>query len=163
MCNPMVDYVKGLKAYMKMGAIVDEMDKTIRNGRVELGEARNKVSEEEKIQASFKLKETEEKFQGIMKEEHDRDDMVLWELLKKKRKYQTPESPMGTRRKLLNSVPKSKHHKPPREARQPLMGYSPVGQSCQQGGLLRGPLGSPSAAISASFFKQVHQSPSSCF
>lgn len=57
----MVDYVKGLKAYMKMGAIVDEMDKTIRNGRVELGEARNKVSEEEKIQASFKLKETEEK------------------------------------------------------------------------------------------------------
>lgn len=69
MCNPMVDYVKGLKADMKMGAcarlltIVDEMDKTITSGRVELEEARKKIkfSEQGKIQALCKLKETEEK------------------------------------------------------------------------------------------------------
>ena len=78
MCNPMVEYVKGLKADLKMGtcarllAIVDEMERSMRSGRTELEEARKriKVAEEGRINALCKLKETEEKVRR-MKEYHE--------------------------------------------------------------------------------------------
>lgn len=69
MCNPMVEYVKGLKADMKLGmcarllAIVDKMDRAMRNGRLELEEAKKRirVAEARKIEALCKLKELEER------------------------------------------------------------------------------------------------------
>ncbi|MFQ6619290.1 hypothetical protein Gotur_000629 [Gossypium turneri] len=69
MCNPMVEYVKGLRADLKIGTCarlldtVDEMERCMRNGRIELEEARKKVrvAEEGRIKALCKLKETEEK------------------------------------------------------------------------------------------------------
>lgn len=68
MCNPMVQYVKGLKAEMTTGscprllAMVEEMGGAMRDGRLELEEARKKVRVEEarKIEALSKLKESEE-------------------------------------------------------------------------------------------------------
>lgn len=68
MCNPMMEYVKGLKADMKFGtysrllAVVEEMVIALKNGRIELEEARMKVraAEEGKIEALCKLKEAEE-------------------------------------------------------------------------------------------------------
>ncbi|XP_031277270.1 uncharacterized protein LOC116135694, partial [Pistacia vera] len=69
MCNPMVEYVKGLKADMKFGtcarllAVVEEMDIAVKKGRIELEEARLRVrvAEEGKIEALCKLKEAEER------------------------------------------------------------------------------------------------------
>ncbi|XWS51516.1 hypothetical protein CRYUN_Cryun12cG0182500 [Craigia yunnanensis] len=128
MCNPMVEYVKGLKADLKMGtcarllAIVDEMERSMRSGRIELEEARKriKVAEEGRINALYKLKETEEKVRR-MKEYHEflaeiqkehiehlvsqkflgmeeaeaYDNKQVWELQRKMRKFRTPGSPMG--------------------------------------------------------------------
>lgn len=69
MCNPMVEYVKGLKADMKFGtcarllAVVEEMEIALKNGRIELEEARLRVrvAEEGKLEALCKLKEAEER------------------------------------------------------------------------------------------------------
>lgn len=69
MCNPMVEYVKGLKADIKLGtcarllSIVAEMDRAMRNGRLELEEAKKRirVAEAGKIEALCKLKEVEER------------------------------------------------------------------------------------------------------
>lgn len=78
MCSPMMEYVKGLKAELKMGtcahllAAVDEMERTMRSGRIELEEARKRarVAEEGRIDALCKLKESEEKVRR-MKEYYD--------------------------------------------------------------------------------------------
>ncbi|KAK0590751.1 hypothetical protein LWI29_031233 [Acer saccharum] len=127
MCNPMVEYVKGLKADMKFGtcmrllATVEEMEMELRNGRLELEEAKKRirVAEEGKVEALSKLNETHERVRRLnelleflsknkieprefcvpykfigMEEGQENDDKLLWELLKK-RKYQAPESPMG--------------------------------------------------------------------
>ncbi|CAK7336841.1 unnamed protein product [Dovyalis caffra] len=70
MCNPMMEYVKGLKDDMKNGtcmrlvAMVDEMEKkNMKDVRVELEDARKKVrlAEEGKIEAVCKLNETIER------------------------------------------------------------------------------------------------------
>ncbi|KAL9422809.1 hypothetical protein AB3S75_034983 [Citrus x aurantiifolia] len=178
MCNPMVEYVKGLKADIKLGtcaqllAIVAEMDRAMRNGRLELEEAKKRirVAEAGKIEALCKLKEVEEriwrmterlqllpgaktgqnevrvrhKLQELM-EDLDKDDKLLWELLQKKREYQTPESPMGPG-DLLNIEPKSKRHKPIIGETRPLLVYSRVARRCPRDDGLLGPQ-TPSRAI----------------
>ncbi|XVE63780.1 hypothetical protein DITRI_Ditri07aG0047400 [Diplodiscus trichospermus] len=78
MYNPMVEYCKGIKADLKIGtcarllAIVDEMERSMRTGGIELEEARKRVrvAEEGRINALCKLKETEEKVRR-MKEYHE--------------------------------------------------------------------------------------------
>lgn len=68
MCNPMVEYAKGLKAEMTSGsclrllATVEEMGGVMRTRRLELEEARKKmrVAEESRLAALSKLKESEE-------------------------------------------------------------------------------------------------------
>ncbi|MFQ6664543.1 hypothetical protein Gotur_031617 [Gossypium turneri] len=78
MCNLMVEYAKGLRADLKIGTCarlldtVDEMEICMRNGRIELEEARKKVrvAEERRIKALCKLKETEEKVRK-MKQYHE--------------------------------------------------------------------------------------------
>ncbi|KDP22530.1 hypothetical protein JCGZ_26361 [Jatropha curcas] len=125
MCNPMVEYVKSLKDDMKNGtcvrllAMVEEMERMISNGRLELEDARKKVrvAEEGKIEAVCKLKTIEErvmrmrghfslpeagftepstphKFLG-MEGKQAKDEKLLWNLLKKKRKHKALASPMG--------------------------------------------------------------------
>ncbi|KAJ6386739.1 hypothetical protein OIU78_016636 [Salix suchowensis] len=118
----------GLKDDMKNGACVrllamaDEMEKVMKDGRIELEDARKKarLAEEGKIEALCKLKETvrrvrklsehltslsepkrglvdssfSEKFSG-MEEDRTKDDKLLWGILKKKRKFKVPESPLG--------------------------------------------------------------------
>lgn len=69
MCIPMVEYVKGLKDDMRNGtcvrllAMVEEMERMIRKGALELEEARKKirVAEEGKTEAICKLKTIEER------------------------------------------------------------------------------------------------------
>ncbi|OMO52341.1 hypothetical protein COLO4_37262 [Corchorus olitorius] len=73
MCNPMVEYVKNLKADLKTGtcanllAVVDEMECSTRNGRIELEEVRKRlrVAEEGRIKALCQLKETEGKLRRM--------------------------------------------------------------------------------------------------
>ncbi|TXG60511.1 hypothetical protein EZV62_015084 [Acer yangbiense] len=73
MCNPMVEYVKGLKADMKFGtcmrllATVEEMEMELRNGRLELEEAKKgiRVAEEGKVEALSKLNETHERVRRL--------------------------------------------------------------------------------------------------
>ncbi|KAK9187890.1 hypothetical protein WN944_019289 [Citrus x changshan-huyou] len=178
MCNPMVEYVKGLKADIKLGtcarllAIVAEMDRAMRNGRLELEEAKKRirVAEAGKIEALCKLKEVEERIWRMterlqllpgaktgqnevrvrpklleLMEDLDKDDKLLWELLQKKREYQTPESPMGPG-DLLNIEPKSKRHKPIIRETRPLLVYSRVARRCPRDDGLLGPQ-TPSRAI----------------
>ncbi|XP_021287059.1 uncharacterized protein LOC110418608 [Herrania umbratica] len=156
MCNPMVDYVKGLKAELKFGtcarllAVVDEMERSMRNGRIELEEARRriKLAEEGRIKALCKLKESEEKMMrldeyleflaGIEKEhiEHlvsqkffgrkeaeENDYKLVWELQRKKRKFETPGSPMGPK-ELLYFESSKKPHQSTRE--RPAFSHRPV-------------------------------------
>ncbi|KAJ9676486.1 hypothetical protein PVL29_021829 [Vitis rotundifolia] len=69
MCNPMVEYVKRLKAEMTLGtfarllAMVEEMEREIRDGRVELEEERMKVRVAEKrmLEALTRLTELEDR------------------------------------------------------------------------------------------------------
>lgn len=69
MCNPMVEYVEGLKVEMASGtcprllAIVEDMGGAMRNGKTELEEARKKVkvAEERKLEALCRLKESDER------------------------------------------------------------------------------------------------------
>ncbi|KAE8663358.1 Glycyl-tRNA synthetase / glycine--tRNA ligase [Hibiscus syriacus] len=75
MCIPMVEYVKGLKADLKVGTcarlldFLDEIERSMRISRVELEEARKmvRVAEEGRIKALCKLKETEEKVRRMKK------------------------------------------------------------------------------------------------
>uniref|UniRef100_A0A5B7BBA1 Myb-like domain-containing protein n=1 Tax=Davidia involucrata TaxID=16924 RepID=A0A5B7BBA1_DAVIN len=143
MCNPMVEYVKGLKTEMTSGtcprllAIVEEMGGAMRDGRLELEEARKKVriAEEKKLEALNRLKESEERgrrmkeYLGLfleakkgsmehsalhkllgMGEDQAKDEKLLWELLKKKRKSQISDSPLGTK-ELTRLGPNNKHFK----------------------------------------------------
>ncbi|GAV60207.1 LOW QUALITY PROTEIN: hypothetical protein CFOL_v3_03738, partial [Cephalotus follicularis] len=65
MCDPMVEYVNGLKDDIKNGscarllALVEEMERTMLNGRLELAEVRKilRVAEEGRIEALCKLEE----------------------------------------------------------------------------------------------------------
>ncbi|KAK2662217.1 hypothetical protein Ddye_000791 [Dipteronia dyeriana] len=141
-CNPMVEYVKGFNADMKFGtcmhlsATVEEMEMELRNGRLELEEAKKRirVAEEVKVEALSKLNDTHErvgrlnelleflsenkieprefsvpyKFLG-MEEGQENDDKLLWEL-SRKRKYKAPESPMGPPQ-LLSLEPNTKQSK----------------------------------------------------
>lgn len=73
MCYPMVEYVKALKAEITIGtcprllAIVEEMGGVIKDGRLELEEARMKVrgAEARKVEALSKLKESEERIRKM--------------------------------------------------------------------------------------------------
>ncbi|XP_075087326.1 uncharacterized protein LOC107806689 isoform X2 [Nicotiana tabacum] len=109
MCSPMVDYVKGLKLEIRSGrchhllSIVEEMGGAMRTGRIELEEVRKKarVAEHNRLDALYKLKKLEEmarKHQFLLEakngskeqfeheKDHAKEDNLLWELLKKKRK-----------------------------------------------------------------------------
>ncbi|XP_060200927.1 uncharacterized protein LOC132629233 [Lycium barbarum] len=116
MCRPMVDYVKGLKLEVTSGRchrllnIVEEMGGAMRTGRTELEEARKKarLAEHNRREALYKLKESEDlarKYQGFLPkakngskeqfeqeklavkdQDHAKEDNLLWDLLKKKRK-----------------------------------------------------------------------------
>ena len=69
MCDPMVEYVKGLRDDMKNGtcvrllSLVKEMERVIYDGRVQLEEAKNKqrAAEETKIEALNRLTETQQR------------------------------------------------------------------------------------------------------
>lgn len=141
MCNPMVEYVKGLKAEMTSGTcprllgIVEDMGGAMRNGKMELEEARKKVkvAEERNHEALSRLKESEERtrrmkeYLGLFLEskrgssEHNvphqvlavekdeaKDDKLLWELRKMKRKYKAPQSPIGPQELLCMGL--NNHH-----------------------------------------------------
>lgn len=128
MCNPMVEYAKGLKAEVTSGSClrllttVEEMGGIMRTRRLELEEARKKmrVAEESRLVALSKLKESEEfvrkmsTLRSFLSESNKaseeypsqqklacledcqgKDEKLLWELLKKKRKYKAPMSPLG--------------------------------------------------------------------
>ncbi|EYU24529.1 hypothetical protein MIMGU_mgv1a0244072mg, partial [Erythranthe guttata] len=152
MCNPMVEYVNGLKVEMKTGTcsslleVVKEMNGAMKVRDFELEEARKqaRLAEQSRIDALSKLKKSEEAAQKLtlslglligdapeseenltekkvhlhvsrplflenpnrgllkstpyplsIKEDQAKDDNLLWELLRKKRKCQVPDSPLG--------------------------------------------------------------------
>ncbi|KAL7152682.1 hypothetical protein ABFS83_04G114900 [Erythranthe nasuta] len=128
MCNPMVEYVNGLKVEMKTGIcsslleVVKEMNGAMKVRDFELKEARKqaRLAEQSRIDALSKLKKSEETAQKLtlslglligdaseseenltenkplsIKEDQAKDDNLLWELLRKKRKCQVPDSPIG--------------------------------------------------------------------
>ncbi|GMI76660.1 hypothetical protein like AT5G61865 [Hibiscus trionum] len=159
MCIPMAEYVKGLKTDLKIGTCarvldtLDKMERSMRNGRIELEEARERVrvAEEGRIKALCKLKETEEKVRK-MKEYHEflaaiqkqhiaqhashkfigmeeaeaKDNNLVWELQRKMRRFRTPGSPMGPK-ELLYFESNNKQHQPTRA--RPSSHHRPVIQS----------------------------------
>uniref|UniRef100_A0A6N2MLU8 Uncharacterized protein n=1 Tax=Salix viminalis TaxID=40686 RepID=A0A6N2MLU8_SALVM len=163
MCNPMLEYAKGLEDDMKNGACVrllamaDEMEKVMKDGRIELEDARKKarLAEEGKIEALCKLKETvrrvrklsehltslsepkrglvdssfSEKFSD-MEEDRTKDDKLLWGILKKKRKFKVPESPLGPEVLLYFGATKDTHK---RKRVRPLFNHRPARRSCTSG------------------------------
>ncbi|KAJ6764315.1 hypothetical protein OIU74_023238 [Salix koriyanagi] len=163
MCNPMLEYAKGLKDDMKNGACVrllamaNEMEKVMTDGRIELEDARKKarLAEEGKIEAICKLKETvrrvrklsehltslsepkrgpvdssfSEKFSD-MEEDRTKDDKLLWGVLKKKRKFKVPESPLGPEVLLYFGATKGTHK---RKQVRPLFNHRPARRSCTSG------------------------------
>ncbi|KAL3655102.1 hypothetical protein CASFOL_000888 [Castilleja foliolosa] len=128
MCNPMVEYVNGLKVELKAGAcsrlldVVKEMDGAMKVREFELDQARNqtRLAEQSRVEALGKLMKSEEmarkmavslglviedspKSEEILaqkkplssKDDQAKDENLLWELLRKKRKCQVPDSPLG--------------------------------------------------------------------
>ncbi|KAK6127832.1 hypothetical protein DH2020_038434 [Rehmannia glutinosa] len=128
MCNPMVEYVNGLKVEVKTGTcshlleVVKEMDGAMKVRKFELDEARKqaRLAEQSRIEALSKLKKSEETARkmtvslGLLiedtkeseenltqnkilstKEDQAKDENLLWELLRKKRKCRVPDSPLG--------------------------------------------------------------------
>ncbi|KAL1562860.1 hypothetical protein AAHA92_05390 [Salvia divinorum] len=122
MCNPMFQYVCGLKAEMKRGACsclletVKEMHEVMQVRRLELEEAKSQTryAEQSRIEALSRLTQSEETAKKLMmslrllsddrtgleqvavkvKEDQAKDDCLMWELLRQKR--QTPsDSPLG--------------------------------------------------------------------
>ncbi|KAJ6748306.1 hypothetical protein OIU79_029422 [Salix purpurea] len=170
MCNPMLEYAKGLKDDMKNGACVrllamaNEMEKVMTDGRIELEDARKKarLAEEGKIEALCKLKETvrrvrklsehltslsepkrglgdssfSEKFSD-MEEDRTKDDKLLWGILKKKRKFKVPESPLGPEVLLYFGATKGTHK---RKQVRPLFNHRPARRSCTSGPSPKTPL-----------------------
>ena len=73
MCQPMMEYVKSVKAEMTTGTCprlvgtLENIRKVTRDGRVELEQARKKVrlAEERKLEALSKLKESEERLKKM--------------------------------------------------------------------------------------------------
>lgn len=131
MCNPMVEYIKGLKAEITTGtcprllAIVEEMGGAIKDGRLELEEARMKArgAEERKVEAVSRLEESEERVRKMqmqigffleakkglkgqytrhkllnMEEDQTKDEKLLWELLQKKKEIPTTRQSIWTNR-----------------------------------------------------------------
>nr|XP_043608106.1 uncharacterized protein LOC122579913 [Erigeron canadensis] len=119
---------------------LEDMRGVARDGRVELEQARKqvKVAEERKLEALSMLKESEERIKKMKQylnlfindkkesathsaenklltppEDQTKEDKLLWELLKKKRIRQQPESPFGPK-ELLPLGTSTKHHKPTR-------------------------------------------------
>ncbi|XP_038993384.1 uncharacterized protein LOC120117125 [Hibiscus syriacus] len=159
MCIPMVEYVKGLKADLKIGTCArlldswDEIERSMRSGRIELEEARKmfRVAEEGRIKALCKLKETEEKVRRMkeyheflvaiqkqhiaqhashkflcMEEAEGNNNNQVWELQWKTRRFRTPGSPMGPK-ELLYSETNNKQHQSTRA--RPSLHHRPVIQS----------------------------------
>ncbi|XVF11384.1 hypothetical protein REPUB_Repub08aG0023400 [Reevesia pubescens] len=162
MCKPMVEYAKGLKADLKIGtcarllAIVDEMERSMRSGRIELEEAKKRVrvAEEGRIKAICKLKEAEEKVRRMneyheflaeiqkghiehlvsrkflgMEEAEANNNKLAWELQRKMRKFRTPGSPMEPK-ELLYFESNKKHHQSTR-ARPSFCHRSVIGSTLQ--------------------------------
>ncbi|OMO94758.1 hypothetical protein CCACVL1_05846 [Corchorus capsularis] len=123
MCNPMVEYVKSLKADLKTGtcanllAVVDEMECSTRNGRIELEDVRKRlrVAEEGRIKALCQLKETEGKlrrmkeYQEFLAEIQQGHMEHLVSRKRKMRSFRSPGSSMGPNDILFNGS-NMKHH-----------------------------------------------------
>ncbi|KAF5186769.1 hypothetical protein FRX31_023647 [Thalictrum thalictroides] len=130
MCNPMMDYVKGVKAEMAAGAlirlvaVIEQMERVVRDGQNELEETRVmvKIEKERKLEALSRLKAAEDKRRAmkefvavlleakkrssepyppqkfsVMEDDLDGDEKLLWDLLKEKNKIQALSSPLGTK------------------------------------------------------------------
>ncbi|KAJ7945607.1 putative JHL07K02.14 protein [Quillaja saponaria] len=148
-CDPMVEYAKGLKADMTNGpcvqlvAMFDEMGRAMNERRVELEEVREKLrlAEERKIEALRMLTESEERMRkikgyleyhsgakkgstalkSVVSASHEKfylddnemkDEKLLWELLRKKRLRQAPDSPLGPEELFFcKPTNNNKHHK----------------------------------------------------
>ncbi|XP_047951459.1 uncharacterized protein LOC125196843 [Salvia hispanica] len=122
MCNPMCQYVRGLKAEMKTGACtysletVKEMHEVMQVRRLELEEAKSQTryAEQSRIEALSMLTQSEETGKKLMmslrllsddrtgleqeavkvREDQAKDDCLMWELLRQK--SQSPsDSPLG--------------------------------------------------------------------
>ncbi|KVH99052.1 hypothetical protein Ccrd_022744 [Cynara cardunculus var. scolymus] len=119
---------------------LEDMREAAKDGRLELEQTRKKVrvAEERKIEALNMLKESEDRIKNMKQhlgfftddkkesaghytrnkllapqEDQTKDDKLLWELLKKKRTCQRPESPFGPD-ELLPVGTSTKHQKPTR-------------------------------------------------
>ncbi|KAL8117501.1 uncharacterized protein LOC141660340 [Apium graveolens] len=165
MCNPMMEYVKGMKAEITSGTlprlltVVEEMVEENKDRRLELEEARMKVkgAEEWKIEALSRLEESEARARkmqlqlGLLlesekrplnserntgqeficfREDQTKDEKLLWELLKKKRKYQPPDSPFAQTGSLCTGT-NNKHQKLTRGRSS--VHCKPITRSCVQG------------------------------
>ncbi|XP_042058751.1 uncharacterized protein LOC121803114 [Salvia splendens] len=122
MCNPMCQYVRGLKAEMKTGACsclletVKEMHEVMQVRRLELEEAKSQTryAEQSRIEALSMLTQSEETSKKLMmslrllsddrteleqeavkvREDQAKDDCLMWDLLRQK--SQSPsDSPLG--------------------------------------------------------------------
>ncbi|GFQ04656.1 hypothetical protein PHJA_002609600 [Phtheirospermum japonicum] len=160
MCNPMVEYVNGLKVEIKAGTcsrlldVVKEMDGAMKVRDFELDKARKQVrlAEQSRIEALSKLMKSEETARkmavslGLViedspkseenlaqrkslssKDDQAKDENLLWELLRNKRKCQVPDSPLGPK-ELLGIGTHNKKLKPTRVI--PTLGHRPVTRSC---------------------------------
>ncbi|KAK9278659.1 hypothetical protein L1049_028232 [Liquidambar formosana] len=176
-------------------ATVEEMAGVMRDVRLELEDARKKVriAENRKIEALSRLAESEERVRrmkenlgflleaknGFMEhtvphkflgteEGQGKDEKPLWQLLKKKRKYQTPDSPLGAEG-LLYSQPNNKHYKSTRA--RPSTTHRPVTRSFSRGLGPQTPcldswlsLGSSPSAVNQQVLSRQHSySLNSCF
>ncbi|PIA30947.1 hypothetical protein AQUCO_05300052v1 [Aquilegia coerulea] len=138
MCNPMMDYVKDVKDEMAAGAlirlvaVIEQMEREVRDGQTELEETRAmvKIEKERKLEALSRLKDAEDKRRAmkefvafhleakkrsgetpqkvsVMEDDLDEDEKLLWDLLKEKNKIQALSSPLGTK-ELLHAEPNNK-------------------------------------------------------
>ncbi|KAL6552354.1 hypothetical protein OROHE_007718 [Orobanche hederae] len=158
MCNPMVEYVNGLKVEIKAGTcsrlleVIKEMDGAMKIRKFELDEARKqaRLAEQSRIEALSKLMKSEETAMKMsvslglltetnepeenstskkclsIKEDQAKDENLLWELLRKKRKSQVLDSPLGPK-ELLGIGTCNKKHNTTRVT--PLLGHRPVTRS----------------------------------
>ncbi|XP_065874244.1 uncharacterized protein [Euphorbia lathyris] len=183
MCSPMVEYVKGLTDDLKNGnsrqllAMVKEMERMMRKGKLEFEDARKqvRVAEEGKMEAICKLKTIEgslkRKKQQLclpeppkrrvgysgpatphkllgMDEEQATDDKLMWNLLNKKRKDNVQTSPMGPEGLLWFNANKNHCVRPSLERTRVTRSSKAVGLQTPSLNNNRIPLGSsPSLAI----------------
>ncbi|KAM1185859.1 hypothetical protein ACFX2G_015431 [Malus domestica] len=145
MCDPMVEYVEGVKADLSEGScvrlvgLVKEMAMEAGEARVEMEAARSRaaVAEAKRVEALSRLREAENNVCKLkeclkflpephkastkvkpfaqqmflsMEKEKANDEVLLWEILEKKREYHTPQSPFGPK-ELLSFEPNNKRQK----------------------------------------------------